>query len=429
MPAKPNHSSLRALDWLNFFMADVNTGIGPFLAIYLTATRHWNPASVGMVVAAQGISSVIAQGPAGWLVDWSQHKKRLIIGAAAVVALGCVGIVAAAQEPAEILTQILIGVAAALFPPTIAAISLGIVGKDHLSRRIGRNETFNHAGNVTFALLAGAAGTAFGQQWIFYASALVAAGTILSACAIRSADIDNQVARAAEKEQAAISFRDLLRNRGIWIFTVSVLLFHFANAAMLPLVGELLSQGQDRKSSLYMSACIIAAQFVMIPVAFLTGKLADPWGRKPLFLIGFGVLALRGILYTFSAAPVYLLSVQSLDGVGAAIFGVLWVIIISDLAKGTGRFNLLQGVIQSALGIGAFLSNFIAGFVVKSFGFNTAFLGLAGIACAGMLFFALFMPETNSTKEPDNESSLGLSLHHSGRHPADMRSGHEWTIE
>jgi MFS family permease len=407
MPDRPHQVSLRALDWLNFFMADVNTGIGPFLAIYLTATRHWNPASVGMVIAAQGISSVIAQGPAGWLVDWSQHKKRLSMSAAAVVALGCVGIVAAANEPAEILTQILIGVAAALFPPTIAAISLGIVGKDHLSRRIGRNETFNHAGNVTFALMAGAAGTWLGQQWIFYASAMVAAGTILSAYCIRSADIDNQAARAANEEQAdghtdqAVTFSELLRNRGLWIFTASVLLFHFANAAMLPLVGELLSKGHDGKSSMYMSACIIAAQFVMIPVAFLTGKLADPWGRKPLFLIGFGVLALRGLLYTFSAAPVYLLAVQSLDGVGAAIFGVLWVIIISDLAKGTGRFNLLQGVIQSALGAGAFLSNFIAGFVVKSFGFSAAFLGLAGIACAGMLFFALFMPETRERRRKD----------------------------
>jgi len=312
--------------------------------------------------------------------------------------------VAAANEPAEILTQILIGVAAALFPPTIAAMSLGIVGKDHLSRRIGRNETFNHAGNVTFALMAGAAGTWLGQQWIFYASAMVAAGTILSAYCIRSADIDNQAARAANEEQAgghtnpAVTFSGLLRNRGLSIFTASVLLFHFANAAMLPLVGELLSKGQDGKSSMYMSACIIAAQFVMIPVAFVTGRLADPWGRKPLFLIGFGVLALRGLLYTFSAAPAYLLAVQSLDGVGAAIFGVLWVIIISDLAKGTGRFNLLQGVIQSALGVGAFLSNFIAGFVVKGFGFNTAFLGLAGIACVGMLFFALFMPETRERR-------------------------------
>ena len=165
---------LRALDWLNFFMADVGTGIGPFLAVYLTATRHWNPASVGIVVGAQSIASVAAQGPAGWMVDWSHHKKWLVTGAAAAVALGCVEIVQAPNETAEVLTQVLIGVAAALFAPAIAAISLGIVGKKHLSRRVGRNESFNHAGNVIFALLAGAVGSWAGQAWIFYTSAIVA---------------------------------------------------------------------------------------------------------------------------------------------------------------------------------------------------------------------------------------------------------------
>ena len=396
-----NHRrSLLALDWLNFFMADVNTGIGPFLAIYLTATRHWNPASVGIVVSTQSIASVLAQGPAGWIVDWSQHKKWLVVGAAVVAALGCFSIVTSQGEVNEILTQILLGVGAALFPPAIAAISLGIVGRERLPRRIGRNEGFNHAGNVTFALLAGAVGTWIGQEWIFYASAIVASGTMCAAAAIRSSDINNVAARAGNEEKdnggsaRVASFRELITEKCLWIFTVSVILFHFANAAMLPLVGELLSKGADGRSSFYMSACIVAAQFVMIPVAFLTGRLADSWGRKPLFLIGFAVLTLRGILYTLGKGSLYLLAVQSLDGVGAAIFGVLWVIIISDLAKGSGRFNLLQGVIQAALGLGAFLSNFISGFVVKSFGYNVAFLGLASIAFTGMLFFLLLMPET-----------------------------------
>lgn len=398
--------SLGALDWLNFFMADVATGVGPFLAIYLTATRHWDPASVGIVVATQSIASVVTQGPAGWIVDWSEHKKWLIIGAAVLVAMGCVGIGLAPNLSTEIFTQILIGVAGAFFAPAMAAVSLGIVGHQRLSMRIGRNESFNHAGNVSFALVAGAVGTYIGQQWIFYTSAIVAVGTICAAATLRSNDIDNAMARGGDSDEdldgasVVVSFGDLLRQRNIWIFTASVVLFHFANAAMLPLVGELLSRGKDGASSFYMSACIIAAQCVMIPVASLTGRLAGTWGRKPLFLIGFGVLTMRGILYTFGKSAFYLLAVQSLDGVGAAIFGVLWVIIIADLAKGTGRFNFLQGVIQAALGVGAFLSNVLAGFVVKSFGYNLAFAGLAGIAFAGMLFFASLMPETKNFRAP-----------------------------
>lgn len=414
MAGQNQQRSLKGLDWVNFFMADVATGVGPFLAIYLTATRHWDPASVGVVIAAQAVAGVVAQVPAGWLVDNSTKKKWLVIAGALLVAAGCVAIVLARNVASEIAVQIVIGMTAAIFPPAIAAIALGIVGKPKLSRRAGRNEGFNHAGNVVFAVVAGGIGALFGQQWIFYASALFATGTVISAWAIRDEDIDNEAARAADegdgsnqgdrKTPRIASLRDLLADRRILIFTASVVLFHFANAAMLPLVGELLSKGKDGASSMYMSACIVAAQMVMIPVAILTGKLADPWGRKPLFLIGFAVLALRGVLYTLGKGTIYLVAVQSLDGVGAAIFGVLWVIIISDLAKGTGRFNLLQGAIQAALGLGAFLSNFLAGFVVKSMGHNAGFLGLAGIAFIGLVFFGLFMPETK------DQSSRGTEI-------------------
>jgi MFS family permease len=192
--------SLRGLDWVNFFMADVNTGIGPFLAIYLTATRHWDRASVGMVVAAQSIASAVAQAPAGWLVDNSTKKKWLVILGALWVAGGCVGNVLAPSVSSEIGVQILIGLTAAIFPPAIAAISLGIVGKPKLSMRAGRNEGFNYAGNVVFALAAGGIGAALGQQWIFYASAMFATGTVISPWLIKDGDIENEAARAADED-------------------------------------------------------------------------------------------------------------------------------------------------------------------------------------------------------------------------------------
>jgi predicted MFS family arabinose efflux permease len=253
-----------------------------------------------------------------------------------------------------------------------------------------------------FAVLAGLVGTLVAQAWIFYASAVAAIGAIAAVLLIRERDIDHAMARGGEvthtgevqSEERRANCTEILRDRGIRAFAASVVIFHFANAAMLPLVGELLSQGRPQESSLYMSACIIIAQMVMVPAALITGRVANSSGRKLPFQIGFTVLALRGFLYTAGRSPYYLIAVQGLDGVGAVIFGVLWVLVAADLAKGTGRFNVLQGTIQACLGLGAFLSNLIAGFVVKSLGYNPGFFMLASIACAGLWLFTLKMPET-----------------------------------
>jgi MFS family permease len=417
----PSRRSLRGLDWLNFFLADVQTGIGPFLAIYLTATRHWDAARVGIVISVAGIATVAAQAPAGALIDASRYKRWLVAGGATAVGLGCLATVYVRAMVSEAGVQILIGLAAAIFPTAIAAISLGVVGKAQLPHRIARNEGFNHAGNVIFAVLCGLIGTMVSQSWIFYVSAPAAIGSVAAVLLIREQDIDHAAARgdgvkahqALERRQPRqaslprerggtlraerpITWRELARDRRILIFAASVVIFHFANAAMLPLVGELLSRGRPHESSLYMAACIIIAQAVMVPVALVTGRVTDTLGRKLPFQIGFAVLALRGFLYTAGRNPYYLVSVQALDGVGAAIFGVLWVLIAADLAKGTGRFNLLQGGVQACLGLGAFLSNFLAGFVVKNFGYNAGFFALSLIACVGLVVFSLKMPETGA---------------------------------
>jgi MFS family permease len=412
------HRSMRWLDWLNFFLADVQTGIGPFLTVYLTASRHWDPARAGIAVAAAGVATVAAQAPTGALIDASRYKRWLVAAGSAVVGLGCVATVRAHTLAPEIVVQVLIGLAGAIFPTAIAAISLGVVGKARLPGRIGRNEGFNHAGNVIFALLCGLIGTIVSQAWIFYVSALAAMGSITAVLLIRENDIDHATARGdgAKSPRASAldeprqsspacsgrilrrerpsTWRDLANDRRILTFAASVVIFHFANAAMLPLVGELLARGKPHESSLYMSACITIAQAVMVPVALVTGRVAGSWGRKLPFQIGFAALALRGFLYIAGRNPYYLITVQVLDGVGAGIFGVLWVLVAADLAKGTGRFNAIQGAVQACLGIGAFLSNLLAGFVAKNLGYNAAYFILALIACAGLLVFSLKMPET-----------------------------------
>jgi MFS family permease len=396
---RPTSQSLRALDCLNFFLADVRGGVGPYLAIYLLSTLHWNPAQIGIVLSVMGVATLVAQTPCGALVDAIRPKRLLVVLSAALVGVSCIGITIFTDKYFIVASQVLNGLVDAVFPPAIAAITLGMVAHKQFAPRIGRNEVFNHAGNVGAALLAGATGYLFGQHWIFYAIALLSAASMVSALCIRKSDIDYLRARAASSSQAtdgvsAASILTLFSDKNILVFALAVTLFHFGNAAMLPLSGELLTTGHEKLAAVDMSAAIVAAQMVMVPVAYLAGKFGNSWGRKPVFLIGFGILPIRGLLYTLSHNPYYVVGVQLLDGIGAGIFGVLYVIMVADLTRGTGRYNLALGVIATAQGIGAALSHLVSGYIVKAWGFNAGFLALAAIAGLAFLVFCFMVPET-----------------------------------
>ena len=190
----------------------------------------------------------------------------------------------------------------------------------------------------------------------------------------------------------------MLSDKALVIFAISVVIFHFANAAMLPLVSQKLALGGDTDRGMaFTSACVIAAQFFMILMALLCGAKADVWGRKPLFLFAFAILPIRGVLYTLSDNSFFLVGVQSLDGVANGIFGVIFLLVLADLTRGTGRFNVAQGALTTLIGVGASLSNVIAGWIVQLSSYSVAFLFLAGIAVVGVLIFAFFMPETAPT--------------------------------
>jgi MFS family permease len=412
----PSRQSLRALDVVNFMLADVRDGLGPYLAIYLS-TRQFDPAAIGIAMSAMGIATVAAQTPAGGLIDRIWHKRLAIVAAALAVGAGSLAMVLRPTFPVIVSSQVVIGVAAAVFPPAITAISLGLVGHRALARRTGRNEAFNHAGNVAAACLAGAIGDYIAYEGIFFLLAAMCAATMISTLFIRKEEIDHELARgfggftndapghgmpasssdltkATARGPRVASFAELIADRRILVFSTAVVLFHFANAAMLPLVGQKLTTGHVSGAAGYMSACIIAAQLVMVPVAILASRLADSWGRRAVFLVGFVVLPVRGLLYTLTTNPYALVAVQLLDGIGAGIFGVVGVLVIADLTRGTGRFNLVQGALATATGIGAALSNLMTGFIVKAGGYNAGFFTLAAIAVLALLFYGFAMPET-----------------------------------
>ncbi len=400
---RPSPASLRGLDGLNFFLADVRDGMGPFLGTFLREVHGWDSGRVGVALAASQLGTVLAQTPAGALIDRIRWKRLALAVAAALVAAGCIVLYLVPTMAAVIASQAAIGAASTVFPPAIAAVTLGVVGRAAMARRTGRNEAFNHAGNVVAAALAGGSAYLLGYGAMFVLVAAMAGLSIAATAMIRPGDIDHDLARGADEREGeaagAVGLADLFRDRRIAVFIASAVLFHLANAAMLPLVGQKSSDHLKGGAAVLMSACIIAAQVVMVPVALLASRFADSWGRKPVFLIGFGILPVRGLLYCLGVNPYYLVAVQLLDGIGAGIFGVVTVLVVADLTRGTGRFNFTQGALATATGLGAGLSNLLAGFVVRSSGFNAGFLALSAIAGFGLLFFGLAMPETRPEAE------------------------------
>jgi MFS family permease len=388
---------------LNFFLADVQGGVGPFLAIYL-AGYGWNEQRVGIALTVGGIAGILTQTPAGALVDRLRSKRALIAAGIVALAIGALLIALVPTFWSVMSAQVLIGGASSIFGPAICAVSLGIVGRAAFDTRQGRNQTFNSAGNVTAALSMGLLGYAVSNRSIFFFVSACALPTLLMLLIIRPHEIDYERARGAKEGGQAgkpVGAVALLRDRPLLIFLICAVMFHFANAAMLPLLGEMLAKGQGRNSMMFMSACVVTTQVVITLLASWSGRQAGVWGRKPLLLLAFGVLPVRALLYTLTHNTGALVAIQILDGVGAGVFGVVSVLVIADLTQGTGRFNLTLGAISTAVGIGASLSQVIAGSIVHRFSSNAGFLFLAAIASAafGILYF--FMPETRN-KPPLN---------------------------
>ena len=408
---KDAHSSstretLRGLDWLNFFLADVQTGVGPFLAIYLAATG-WNEQRVGIALTVGGIAGILAQTPAGALVDRLRSKRALIAAGVIALAIGALVIASLPSFWPVITGQILIGASSSVFIPAICAISLGIVGRELFDRRQGRNQTFNSAGNVIAAVSMGLIGYFVSNRGIFLFVVALTIPTILALRSIRADKIDYNLARGAnggDKSMASARIVDLLRDHPLVVFFVCAVMFHFANAAMLPLLGEMLAKGHGRTSMAFMSACVVTTQVVVTLLASWSGIKAAQWGRKPLLLIAFTALPLRGILYTLTDNSTLLVTIQVLDGIAAAIFSVVSVLVIADLTKGSGRFNLTLGAVTTAVGIGAALSQAIAGGIVHRFGYHAGFLFLTGVAAAALAVMYLYMPETRNTREGSIQS-------------------------
>jgi MFS family permease len=410
--ASEKKKSVRALEATNFFLADVQTGLGPFLAAYL-AGAGWEPGRVGVALSVGGIITVLLQAPAGAIVDHLRSKRLILVIASAVLAAGAILLSLTAAPWAVYTSQVLIGGAGPFLRPTLAAVTMGIVGVTFFDRQFGKNQSFNSAGNVFCALLVGGVSHLFGNRAIFITAALLTIPTILATLAIKSKEIDYNLSRGGalqvdgkEIPARASVIQTLLGDRILLIFLACAFLFHFANAAMLPQLGEMLSHGVRTSAAPFMSACIIVTQVVIMCSASAIGRFANVHGRKPLLLVGFGVLPIRAVLYTLTHNTESLIAIQLLDGVANAIFGVVSILVVADRTRATGRFNLVQGSLATAVGVGAALSTTFGGKLIQHYSYRISFLTLGAVAAVAFALLWIAVPETlPGPNVPDTDPS------------------------
>jgi predicted MFS family arabinose efflux permease len=402
-PAGPSPSaeSLRGLDWFIFFLADVQTGFGPFVAVYLT-TQKWTQAEIGLVLSIGGIIGLIGQMPGGAIVD-AARSERLVAGlAVAGIGLSALSYALWPIFPVVAAAAALHAGASCVLGPAIAAISLGLVGPFAIGERFGRNARFASLGNGIAAAIMGTVGHLLSSRSVFIVTFILAVPALLSLVRIRERDVDatrahGAVVREVEDVNATSVFR-LIRQPALLIFAAAILLLQLANAAMLPLMAGVVTTRSSEWATVLIAACIVVPQAIVAWTSPSVGRKAQQWGRRPLLLIGFAALAIRGLLFAMVSDPYVLVMVQVFDGVTAAVFSVMVPLIVADVAFGSGHFNLAQGIVGTATGIGASLSTALAGYVSDKFGSGIAFTGLAGIAALGLVMIWLVMPETRRVR-------------------------------
>ncbi|TWA54361.1 putative MFS family arabinose efflux permease [Azospirillum baldaniorum] len=395
-----------SLDAVNFLLADVRGALGPYLNVFLVTQQHWSQSEVGLVTSLAGWLGLAVQTPIGAAIDATHRKREAIVLALVVLGAGALCIYLFPNFWPVLIANTLIAVVGDVFGPAVAALTLGLVPQRLLARRMGRNAAFDHAGNVAVAALAGLVGWLFSQQAVFLLVPVFAVLSSIAVLSIPASAIDQRRARGVEASAGGGSeggagdgekvsgMGILVQCRPLLIFGSCALLFHFANAPLLPLVGQKLAAAHPEWATVMMSSCIIAAQLVMLPIAILVGRTADRLGRKPILLVGFAILPLRAVLYTLSDNSAWLIGVQLLDGVGAGIFTALTPLVIADLMRRTGRYNLAFGAVATMQGVGAATSGFVTGVIVDRFGYSAAFLTAGAMALIALAALFLGLPET-----------------------------------
>jgi len=396
-PAAPSQQSLSALGWLNFFLAGMQTAFGPIVAAYLVV-QEWTAKDIGFVLSIGSFAGLLSQVPGGELLDAVRAKRLVVAIGVLTVALSALMFRLWPTFPVVAVAEALQGLTGGILGPGVVAITLGLVGHAKLAEQLGQNQRFAAAGGivvtVTMALIAYA-----DSPWAMFVPVALAVPVLVALHQIRREEIDFRRASGAESPRADHPQRAgrhiaLLHNRRLLIFAACVALFHFANASMLPLASGMLAHEGKRQAAPLIAALIVVPQLIVALFAPWVGQRAEQRGRKPLLLVGFAALPIRAMLFALTSNPLAMVAIQVLDGITGAVLGVMTPLIIADVTKGTGRFNLAQGLLGTMMGVGASLSPALSGLIVYHYGLTAGFVSLAVEGLAALATVAIFLPET-----------------------------------
>lgn len=401
--AEPGRSARtrRALDFFVFFVADIQTGFGPFVAVYLTSEK-WTQTDIGLILTAAGLISLVIQMPCGALVD-SIRSIRLA-SAIAVSSIGGAAFALAAFPvfPVVLASRLAHAAGSCVLGPAIATMSLNFAGPAAVGTRLGRNASFASIGTGLAAAGMAACGYYLSSRAVFFVAASLVVPALIALSRIRPEEV-RPIMRPVRPEgtsglsEVMSGLAVLLRDRGLIVFSACMVLFQLANAAMLPLAASMVTLRSSSAATVMVGAAVVVPQLIVAVLSPVVGAKAQSWGRRPLLIIGFAALPLRAVLFALIVNPNLLVVAQMLDGVSAVVLGVLVPLTMADVTRRTGHFNLAQGAVGCAVGIGASISTTVAGKLSDLYGSYTAFVAMAFVAAAAVLIVALFMPETRPT--------------------------------
>jgi MFS family permease len=396
---------------LNFFMADMQAGIGPFLGVFLLA-HGWQSGLIGSVMTIGGVAGMLMTGPAGALIDATSRKRVYVIVPGICTVFASAAILLSQNFWFVAVSQVATAIAGAAIGPAVSGITLGIVRQAGFNRQIGRNQAFNHAGNMVGAGLSGLLGWKFGITAVFWLAAVFGVLSIISVLMIPSAAIDNRAARGLKEvgsdADKASGFRVLIECKPLLVLAAALAMFHLGNGAMLPLYGLAVVAAKQVDAAGFVAITIVVAQSVMIVMSLIAMWLAEKKGYWLVLLLSFLALPIRGLIaaYVMNRWGVY--PVQILDGVGAGLQSVAVPGLVARILNGTGRINVGQGAVMTVQGLGASLSPAIGGWIAQEIGYSAMFMILGSFALGSVAlwigFASILKPACAGTPNQSNST-------------------------